>query len=214
MRTGRLDAAVISVGETVPEGLASVVVDDQPLVAAVAPGHELAVHTRVPLAALRGHALISLPGGTGLRARLDEALRGGRLHPRIAFEAGDPGVLAGLAARGLGWGWRSCPPWSPRRGRTGCGESLSRGRICGGGWSSRGVPAARRVRRAGPWPAVPARPCGAAAGETAPTARGAGPGTDAARGPQPRGTRLRRRCAGPVPGVSGRTGTPRRAAAR
>ncbi|OFA55382.1 hypothetical protein BEN35_07660 [Streptomyces fradiae] len=81
MRTGRLDAAVISVGETVPEGLASVVVDDQPLVAAVAPGHELAVHTRVPLAALRGHALISLPGGTGLRARLDEALRGGRLHP-------------------------------------------------------------------------------------------------------------------------------------
>ncbi|MCC3649937.1 LysR family transcriptional regulator [Streptomyces sp. S07_1.15] len=102
VRTGRLDAAVISVGETVPEGLASVVVDDQPIVAAVAPGHELAVRTRLPLAALRGHALISLPGGTGLRARLDEACAAAGFTPRIAFEAGDPGVLAELAARGLG----------------------------------------------------------------------------------------------------------------
>ncbi|MEU4684928.1 LysR family transcriptional regulator [Streptomyces xinghaiensis] len=102
VRTGRLDAAVISVGETVPDGLASVVVDDQPIVAAVAAGHELAVHARLPLAALRGHALISLPGGTGLRARLDEACAAAGFTPLIAFEAGDPGVLAELAARGLG----------------------------------------------------------------------------------------------------------------
>ncbi|WP_030547823.1 LysR family transcriptional regulator [Streptomyces albus] len=102
LRTGRLDAAVISVGDTVPDGLESLVVDDQPIVAAVARDHELAAHPGVPLDSLRGRALISLPSGTGLRARLDEACAGAGFTPRIAFEAGDPGVLAELAARGLG----------------------------------------------------------------------------------------------------------------
>ncbi|MBQ0986457.1 LysR family transcriptional regulator [Streptomyces sp. F63] len=102
LRTGRLDAAVISVGDTVPDGLASLVVDDQPIVAAVARGHELAARARVPLDTLRERALISLPAGTGLRARLEEACAVAGFTPRIALEAGDPGLIAELAARGLG----------------------------------------------------------------------------------------------------------------
>lgn len=102
LRTGDLDLAIVSVGETVPEGLAFEVVADEPIVAAVAHDHELAPHDTVSLDTLRGRPLISLPHGTGLRARLDEACATAGFTPRIAFEAGAPEVLAELAARGLG----------------------------------------------------------------------------------------------------------------
>lgn len=102
LRAGRLDAAIISVGTADPAGLEIQVVDDQPIVAAVAPDHELAVHTVIPLAMLRDRPLISLPLGTGLRSRLEEACATVGFAPRIAFEAGTPDVLAQLAAHGLG----------------------------------------------------------------------------------------------------------------
>ncbi|POX38711.1 LysR family transcriptional regulator [Streptomyces sp. Ru73] len=102
LRSGRLDAAIVSVGSTLPAGLAAEVVDDQPIVAAVAPRHELAVHEVISLDTLRGRPLISLPPGTGLRARLDEACAAAGFTPQIAFEASKPEVLAQLAVRGLG----------------------------------------------------------------------------------------------------------------
>ncbi|WP_052863163.1 LysR family transcriptional regulator [Streptomyces niger] len=102
LRTGRLDAAIVSVGAGAPPGLEFIVVDDQPVVAAVGPDHELAVHEAVSLDTLRGRPLISLPHGTGLRARLDEACAAAGFTPQIAFEASKPEVLAQLAARGLG----------------------------------------------------------------------------------------------------------------
>lgn len=102
LRTGRFDAAIISVGATAPQGVELHVIEDQPIVAAVAPGHELARHPVVSLDTLRGLPLISLPRGTGLRARLDEACAAAGFRPHIAFEAGDPGVLAQLAVHGLG----------------------------------------------------------------------------------------------------------------
>lgn len=102
VRTGRLDAAIVSIGEAAPPGLAIHVVDEQPIVAAVAHAHELAAHRAVPLGALRHHALISLPPGTGLRARLDEACAAAGFTPRVAFEAADPETLARLAEHGLG----------------------------------------------------------------------------------------------------------------
>jgi DNA-binding transcriptional LysR family regulator len=52
--------------------------------------------------ALRDLPLISLPRGTGLRVLLDDACAAAGFRPRIALEAGDPTVLARLAARGLG----------------------------------------------------------------------------------------------------------------
>lgn len=102
LRSGRLDAAVISVGRSTPAGLDLQTLDDQPIVAAVSPDHELAVHRVVSLDTLRGRPLISLPRGTGLRARLDEACAAAGFTPKIAFEASDPETLARLAARGLG----------------------------------------------------------------------------------------------------------------
>ncbi|GHH61429.1 LysR family transcriptional regulator [Kitasatospora indigofera] len=102
LRTGRLDAAIVSVGSGDPEGLGVLVLEDQPIVAAVGHDHELAVHRVVAIDTLRGRPLISLPRGTGLRARLDEACAAAGFTPRIAFEASDPGLLAQLAARGLG----------------------------------------------------------------------------------------------------------------
>ncbi|WP_448330667.1 LysR family transcriptional regulator [Streptomyces sp. DSM 41534] len=102
LRTGGLDAAIVSVGPTTPPGVELEVITDQPIVAAVGPGHELAVHSAISLDTLRGRALISLPRGTGLRTRIDEACAAAGFTPHIAFEASDPEVLAQLAERGLG----------------------------------------------------------------------------------------------------------------
>lgn len=102
LRGGRLDAAIISVGGGTPAGLTIQVVDDQPIVAAVSHDHELAVHQVVSIDTLRGRPLISLPRGTGLRARLEEACATAGFTPRVAFEASAPEFLAQLAARRLG----------------------------------------------------------------------------------------------------------------
>jgi DNA-binding transcriptional LysR family regulator len=102
LRTGRLDAAIVSVGSASPAGVDLQVIVDQPIVAAVSHDHELAAHTVISLDALRGRPLISLPRGTGLRARLEEGCRAAGFTPRIAFEASAPEVLAELAAYGLG----------------------------------------------------------------------------------------------------------------
>lgn len=62
----------------------------------------LAARARVPVKALDGRPLIALPRGTGLRAAVDAGCAAAGFAPRIAFEAGNPEVLASLAARGLG----------------------------------------------------------------------------------------------------------------
>ena len=77
-------------------------VTEEVLVAAVGPEHPLADRDSIGLRSLRDLALISLPRGTGLRSLLDDACAAAGFAPRIALEAGDPGVLARLAARGLG----------------------------------------------------------------------------------------------------------------
>lgn len=102
LRDGRVDLAFLSLGSAPPEGVTTRVVLEQRLYAAVARGHALARRSDVPLRALAAEDLISLPKGTGLRAVLDEACAAAGLRPRVAFEAGEPPVLAQLAAHGLG----------------------------------------------------------------------------------------------------------------
>jgi DNA-binding transcriptional LysR family regulator len=102
LKAGRLDMAFISIGAAAPPGLGTHVVTSQPFVAAVSHDHALASRSTITLKALAAHGLISLPHGTGLRATVDEAFAAAGLRPRIAFEAGDPRVLAQFAARGLG----------------------------------------------------------------------------------------------------------------
>jgi DNA-binding transcriptional LysR family regulator len=101
VREGRLDAAIVAFAE-VPEGLSAHVVTDEEIDAAVRPGHELAGRDTIPLAELRGHPLICLPRGGGIRAILDAACAAAGFAPHVAFEAGSPAVLSQLAARGLG----------------------------------------------------------------------------------------------------------------
>ncbi|MGP4004808.1 LysR family transcriptional regulator [Streptomyces sp. 8N706] len=102
LRSGGLDTAVIGLAATPPAGVELEIVADQPLVAAVSRDDPLCGRTTLPLDALRDRPLISLPRGTGLRSCLDDACAAAGFEPRIAFEAGDPRVLAQLAARGLG----------------------------------------------------------------------------------------------------------------
>ncbi|NIH83478.1 LysR family transcriptional regulator [Amycolatopsis granulosa] len=103
VRGGRLDAAIASLatGEQ-PPGLNALVLTDEAIVAAVGQDDEWAGRDSVPLEALRDRRLVSLPAGTGLRTRLDEACAARGFAPRIGFEAGHPTVLGDLAARGLG----------------------------------------------------------------------------------------------------------------
>ncbi|UNO41537.1 LysR substrate-binding domain-containing protein [Streptomyces sp. MST-110588] len=104
LHQGRVDAAIIAVlpRSATPPGITTHVVADQPLVAAVALDDELASADSVALAELRDRSLMSLPRGTGLRARLDQACAEVNITPRIAFETGNPWALAELAAEGLG----------------------------------------------------------------------------------------------------------------
>jgi len=112
---GRLDAAIISVGSGLPEGLAAEVVTDQRIVAAVGDGHPWRRRRRIALTDLAGVPLITLPRGTGIRRQLDRACRAAGVDVRVAFEATTPGALADLAERGLG---AAVLPESVARART------------------------------------------------------------------------------------------------
>ena len=98
LRSGALDVACASLGPGAPEGIETHVVIDSPVVAAVSARHPLAKRSSLRLDELAEHPLICLPRGTGIRALLE----GAGVRGRVAFEASDPGVLALLAARGLG----------------------------------------------------------------------------------------------------------------
>ncbi len=102
LRAGRLDVALIGSTASRRAGIETQVIADQPLVAAVAPSHPLAKRASITVQALADQAIISLPAGTGLRSRLDDACATAGVRARIAFEASDPQILAQLAARGLG----------------------------------------------------------------------------------------------------------------
>ncbi|EXG80698.1 LysR family transcriptional regulator [Cryptosporangium arvum] len=102
VRAGTLDAAIIGLPSTAPPGLATQLVTDEPLVGVVAADHPLAGRDLLALSELRASPLISLPEGTGIRSRLEDACAAAGFAPSIAFEASDPFLLAELAARGLG----------------------------------------------------------------------------------------------------------------
>jgi DNA-binding transcriptional LysR family regulator len=99
---GRYDAAFAGIAGDAPEGVDTQTVVEDALVAAVAPGDALAAKRSMPLRALDGRPLIVLPQGTGMRAAVDAGCAAAGFRPRVAFEAGNPEMLAALAERGLG----------------------------------------------------------------------------------------------------------------
>ncbi|MCV7289666.1 LysR family transcriptional regulator [Mycolicibacterium wolinskyi] len=148
LRTGRLDLAIVSIGpDEQLDDIATEVVTDEAIEAAVGAGDDLAAHDVVSLTALREWPLISLPPGTGIRRQLDAACAAAGFTPRIAFEASTPPALADLAERGLGV---AILPSSVSRSRPGLHaltiEPPMRGRLVLA-WRSRGPmsPAAREL---------------------------------------------------------------------
>lgn len=102
LRSGRLDLAFVGLAATTPPEIALSVVADESFVAAVRRDHPLARRRSIRLAELQDRPLIVMPQGTGLRTALDEGFAAVRLRPRIALEASNLSVVAGLAVRGLG----------------------------------------------------------------------------------------------------------------
>ncbi|MGH3179781.1 MAG: LysR family transcriptional regulator [Streptosporangiaceae bacterium] len=102
LRDGQLDLALIGWAEQTPADIDTVVLVDEELVAAVAPGHPLAGAGPITIRQLRDLPLVSLPRGTGVRAALDAACAAAGFTPRIVFEASALPMVVELAGRGLG----------------------------------------------------------------------------------------------------------------
>jgi DNA-binding transcriptional LysR family regulator len=104
LQAGRIDIAVVAVGTGMPDGIGIEVITSEPFVAVVAHTDGLAKRRSITLRGLAGHQLISLPKGAGMRSSIDAAFHAAAMAPRISFEAGDPRLVAELAATGLGVG--------------------------------------------------------------------------------------------------------------
>jgi DNA-binding transcriptional LysR family regulator len=102
LRVGRLDLALLGSVAEPPPGIATHVLVDARLVAAVPHGDTLSSRASVPLEEICERALISLPPGSGLRSCVDEACAAAGLRPRFLFEASSLNVVAELARLGLG----------------------------------------------------------------------------------------------------------------
>jgi DNA-binding transcriptional LysR family regulator len=92
---GTVDLVWAGVAEGPHGGIACRVVTEQVLVAVGLSGP-------VALAELADRPLMCMGEGSGPRAAFDAACTSAGVRPRITFEAGDPLLLARLAARGLG----------------------------------------------------------------------------------------------------------------
>jgi DNA-binding transcriptional LysR family regulator len=101
---GQLDLALIGWAGETPADIDSVVLLDEELVAAAAPGHPLADNGPLTVSQLRDLPLVTLPRGTGVRAALDAACAQAGFTPRIVFEASALPMVVQLAAQGLGLG--------------------------------------------------------------------------------------------------------------
>ncbi|MFT2017314.1 LysR family transcriptional regulator [Streptomyces sp. 796.1] len=102
LQDGQFDAVVFAPSAALPPGIDTLTVADEPLVAAVSPGHHLADRDQLPLAGLRDEPLITFHYSVGARATVEAGCAAAGFTPQIAFEASDPRVLAELAANGLG----------------------------------------------------------------------------------------------------------------
>jgi DNA-binding transcriptional LysR family regulator len=99
---GRADLALVGLAAPPGPGIGVQVVVDEELVLGVGeddPWHRVAA---VEVAQLRERTLVSLPLGTGVRTALEAACAAAGFAPRIGFESADLGVVAELAAGGLG----------------------------------------------------------------------------------------------------------------
>ncbi|WP_416481425.1 LysR family transcriptional regulator [Streptomyces sp. CL12] len=101
VRAGAVDLALVGAAAAAPEGLETLTLISERLVAAVPPGHPLAARPRVALSELVAHPIVCMPPGTGLRTVFDRACAARDLRPVIALQATAADAIADLAARDL-----------------------------------------------------------------------------------------------------------------
>jgi DNA-binding transcriptional LysR family regulator len=103
VRSGDPDIALVGVAGAPPEGLRSITIVSERVVAVVPAGHPLGRRQRqATLADVCAEPIICLPAGTGIRTVFDDACSVAGIRPTIALQAAAPGAVAELAARGLG----------------------------------------------------------------------------------------------------------------
>ncbi|MGV9598460.1 LysR family transcriptional regulator [Streptosporangium sandarakinum] len=100
VRTGALDLALAGAA-ALPEGLETLTVVSERLVAAVPADHALAGRPRTTLAELCAYPLVCMPPGTGVRTVFDRACAARGLEPAVTLQASAPDAVADLAARGM-----------------------------------------------------------------------------------------------------------------
>src|SRR6478672_11222141 len=103
VRGGAIDVALVGVAGRPPEGLGSITIISERLVAVVPAGHPLdRLQQRPTLAVVCDRPIVCLPAGTGIRTVFDDACTMAGIRPNIALQAAAPAAVADLAARGLG----------------------------------------------------------------------------------------------------------------
>jgi DNA-binding transcriptional LysR family regulator len=102
VRSGAADVALIGAAGKPPDGLESLVIVSEGLIAGTGDTHPLRHRPAVLLGELTAYEIVSLPVGTGIRSVFDQACAAAGLRPTIALEATAPGAVADLAVRGMG----------------------------------------------------------------------------------------------------------------
>lgn len=102
VRSGRIDVAFVAHPAHRLRGLAHVRLAAEPLLLACAPGHPLADHPSVRLAALADETFIEFQPDWGVRIMMDEAFAALGIDRRIACEVNDSPMLLDLVAHRLG----------------------------------------------------------------------------------------------------------------
>lgn len=96
---GAVDLAITSAR---PAGHGWHLLQEERLVVAVPPTHQLAGRARLRLGDLAGEELVTTPTGFGFRALVDGLLRDAGVALEISFESQDLATIEGLVAAGLG----------------------------------------------------------------------------------------------------------------
>ncbi|MFG2427298.1 LysR family transcriptional regulator [Streptomyces sp. NPDC048590] len=117
VRSHTLDLALVGSARAEHEGLDSMTIVSERIVAAVPADHPLAKRSSVTLRDVSAHPVVCMPPGTGLRTVFDEACAAQGLRPVIALEASAADAIAGLAARGLAVAVLSASMAAPHGGR-------------------------------------------------------------------------------------------------
>ena len=104
VRDGGADLALVGTAGPPPADLHALPIVSEGLVALVPPTHPLAGRRGVTARLLSTHPVVTLPGGTGIRAAFDRWCAGSGAAPDVALQASAPDTVADLAARGMGVG--------------------------------------------------------------------------------------------------------------